>query len=244
MIKHKRGGFSLLETIFAIVIISIILTPIPALLSSIGDSAKVIGYKDAIFSAMSKSMQLTLYRWDEFAKTKYGEDKVTKILETNSSSFGRSSSNPNTRNYGKGFRIFFDNSETNKTLISASGYGSFKDPDEGNDSILYDDIDDWHQNSPFYDIRRGDKAKSIDFNITYNVFYIDDDQLNKSGSHVTIVLDKTPLSKITGDENRTSNLKFIEVQSFEKNSNDKFEFYLHYISSNIGDMTYDSKIIY
>jgi prepilin-type N-terminal cleavage/methylation domain-containing protein len=225
----KRKGFSLIETVFAIVILAIILTPIPTLLKSLGESARFISYKEAMFSATSKAMQMTLYRWDENSCEKYDpNDKNStcktdsKILETNSSNFGRKGDDSSkiVREFGKEYRIFMDESYSKRYSTDEVNFT------EESSSYDYDDIDDWNGKTLEYN------GASIQFQMGVNIFYIDDTDGNFSetnSSEVTLNIDRTPLI------GKTSNIKLLEV---EADGTDEFQFRFHYMSTNIGEFKY------
>jgi len=243
--KIRRGGFSLLETLFAIVVIAIILIPIPKLLQSIADTAEAIAIKDALFSTTTKMMQLSLYRWDEHSKDEHNLSSSNKILDTTTNSFPRISDDNITRVSELENRIFFDPLEFNETQISASIPINFRDADEVNDTVLFDDIDDWNGTKLYYDVSRGDNMKTIDFALYFEVYYIEDNDSNFQNiddSIVQIELNKTNIN--SPDRNLTSNLKLVRIWATQLNSDHPFKFHLDYISINTGESDYGQRIIY
>jgi hypothetical protein len=217
---------------------AIILTPIPQLLNSIGESAESVAQKDALFSATASLMRISLYRWDERTKkevTAFDSHSVTeKILDTNSSNFQRESNESSTRGYGKLYRRYFDSTESNKTLIRATPPESFRDANETS-SIDFDDVDDWNGTLLEFNRSRGDSMQSLEFNLSYQLFYIRDDIsgfTDTTSKEVNITLDKSNLN--SPEQNLTSNIKLLRVHGVQKQSKDNFRFSLDYLSTNIG----------
>jgi len=223
-----RKGFSLIETLFAIVVMALIVTPIPTLLTTINISVKAIQSKDIIFRTVFEMMNISSYRWDKNSESVDGSRN--KILETNSSNFKRGSELINTRNFGKLTRRFFDKNDVNKSRMSATPFKYFNDSGE----ILYSDIDDWNQKMRTFN--NFDK-KLIDFAISFRVFYIKDTGSgnnffsDKNSTEVILEINRTSLPN-----SLTSNLKYIEVIGEENSSNiNRQKFVLHYISANLGE---------
>jgi prepilin-type N-terminal cleavage/methylation domain-containing protein len=150
-LKSKKG-FSLLETVFAIVILALILTPIPTLLQTIATSAKNILSKDILFQVSLETIKKSVYRWDEHSEDNY-LDKDIKVSST-----------------------------------------------------------------------------SMDINVSYDVFYINNKIFSDSNdSELFIKIDKTPL------EANTSNLKLLRVHGVEISDQNPMTIDFHYIAVNIGE---------
>jgi len=237
-----RKGFSLLETIFSIVIIAIILSIIPTMLTTINHSAQSIVSKDILFKTILETINMSIYRWDENSEDNYSfssgdgftvdSDKYywfNKILDTNSSNFQRVNSTKGTRIYElnqpdeNATRKFFrTDREYNKSRISATSSDMFS---ESLKIECFDDIDDW--NGQDFNFSSG----KIDFHISYKIFYIDDTQNQFQSLNTTITI-KIDSNKI----NTTSNLKYIRITGKENTDNkNPQEFSFHYIASNIGE---------
>lgn len=213
-----KNGFSILETLFSIVIIAIILTPIPNIINSIAVSAESVNLKESMFLASSKLMESSASLWDE-----YSEDNESgsedRILETSSSNFVRNGDEL-LRSYGIFYRTFFNkNSDTNLTRISATAPSNFKREISGGYSLA--DIDDWN----------GTEYETGNHKIQFEVFYVKDsgsDFGEKDNKNINLIIDKLPVA-----DEKTSSLKYIQVTGFSKvNNNSEFQF--HYISTNIG----------
>jgi len=233
-----RKGFSLIETLFAIIIMALIVTPIPTLLTTISNSAKAIQSKDLIFRTILETMNLSVYHWDEQSES--NDSSRNKILETNSTTFLRITNN--VRAYETMSRIFFSkNSETNITRISATSPKDFND--SGEDSISdFDDIDDWDGTKIYFN---GVENKMINFTVSFKIFYIEDNTTigfsDQNSSEVNITINRTSLP-----DNQTSNLKYIEITAEEDSSKleDLISFTIHYISVNLGEEpNYENKIL-
>ena len=240
--RKFRKGASLVELLFSIVILAIILSPIPKLINSIGETAEIVALKDAISIGTAKTMQLSLYYWDEHSRSStYGNTR--RILDTNSSNFGRVS-NSIIRACGLTNRLYFVITEdTNRTLISASTPPYFHDDDEYNSS-RYDDFDDWKNFILEYNSSRGADMKSFDFQLSFDIYYISDSYggfLDRNSSRVTIVLDKSDIN--SEDTNLTSNLKFAKLRATQLDSDNPLKFNLQYISANIGEVDYKARYI-
>jgi len=236
-----KKGFSLLETLFSIVIIAIILSIIPTLLKTINSSAKSIVSKDILFQTVLETINMSVYRWDENSEDNYSyssgdgftvdSDKYywfNRVLDTNSSNFKRQDSTVKrayelkTPDINATRRFFRMDREYNSTRISATSSDSFSETTNIN---CFDDIDDWNGQQFYFSSGR------IDFNISYKVFYIADTQngFNSSNnSQVTITIKASEI-------NTTSNLKYIIISGIENIAVNPQEFSLHYIASNIGE---------
>ena len=237
-----KKGFSLLETLFSIVIIAIILSIIPTLLATINNSAKSIVSKDILFQTVLETINMSIYRWDDNSEDNYSyssggdgyaiaTDKYywfNKILDTNSSNFQRSNSTIKrvyefTQSDENATRKYFKTDrEYNSTRISATSSNSFA---ESKNINCFDDIDDWNGQEFSFSSGR------IDFNISYSIFYIDDTRngFEKLSSRVSIKIDDRKI-------NTTSNLKYIIITGIENTeTRTPQEFSLHYIASNIGE---------
>jgi len=241
-----RKGFSLLETLFAIVVMAIIITPIPTLLTTITDSAKSIRSKDILVSTLSETMKSSTYRWDEHSQI--DQKNANLILDTNSKNFARSSniseSNYIVRNYFFNRNYYLDKSaipvpprkfvqlksvDFNQTKTYSTLPKFFKEVDEIYRSD-FDDIDDWNGTVLTF---KNVENKKIDYTVKYFVSYIDDNFSNNNSSKVSLKIDQKSL-----DNSKTSNLKLIQIIGTEisESQNKNIEtFTLHYIASNIGE---------
>jgi len=244
-----RQGFSLLETLFAIVVMAIIITPIPALFTTISDSAKAIQSKDILSSTLSETMKSSTFRWDEHSQG--GGKNANRILDTNSTNFKRSNSletnltNYIVRNYFKNREYYRDelnipipprkffqlkDVDFNRSRIYSTLPKDFKEVDEINRGY-FDDIDDW--NGIVLDFKDVQNMK-VDFKITYKISYIDDNILSSLDNNSSKVSVK--INRLNTLNNQTSNLKLIELVGEENSSIQNYsQFSLHYIATNIGE---------
>ncbi len=210
-----RKSFSLIEILFAIVIISTILTPIPALLGSIEKMAQETFYKNAMFIALKKMMHISSYPWDD--KVFDNIDSIMKILDTNSSYFIRKSQSSIARKYGE-YRVYDYDPK----------YATYPIPTIHTDNNL-SSVDSFNNTS--------DNTSNNDFNIIYNIYYIDDSIFDKNGSKITILLNNTK------EQNVSSNIKIIQATGKQNILNNPYEFKFKYFLTNIGEVDLKGKYI-
>jgi len=225
-----RGGFSLIEVLFSIVILGTMLTAIPTLLGGLKNIEREVLLKDITVLSASKLQQIVTYRWDEEGR----DENVTysRILDINSTFSGDSidlsrEENRTCRNSGLYNREFFANYTKYATTYDSLG----KDSGENN-YLDYDDIDDW--NGVDYNISTtGELSTAIDIDI----FYVDD-SIKFYSTEANYTISKTPL-------NRESNIKYINLKvSLERNrfeGSGVEEFELSVLTTNIGEMEFKKR---
>ena len=211
----KRFGFTLIELIVAIVVISITLMSIPMLLSQANKSDEFSLNQEAILAGMIKMGNILSYPWDEklvnSEKTKYildvtnGDSELDRYSDANSTR--------RIGNFKSKFRRKFYTDETNASVTL--GY------DKGNE---FDDIDDFNGISTHIS-GNGGGDYIRDFNLTTTVNYISD-QADYNSTTLTMDINTATITP-------TTNIKMVEVNVLDNKNNELITTFRAF-SSNIG----------
>jgi prepilin-type N-terminal cleavage/methylation domain-containing protein len=236
----KRSGFSLVELVFAIIIIAISLMSVPMLIGETSKSNQYSFIQESVMAARTKLGNILTFPWDQNSTLKNSKGVITAILvvqthgDSNLSkitgSFYRRGhiKDPKRRHYDTNHTVFaqaiaqdsnitdigdFDNSSTTLTLTGGSGT-------EGDFDYL-------------------DKN---DLNITTRVYFVNDklsaSQSYKDSQILNFVFNPTTKRQ---DAPSSSNIKMVEL-SVESAYSDT-PFILRAFSSNIGGIAaYYSKV--
>jgi prepilin-type N-terminal cleavage/methylation domain-containing protein len=166
----KRSGFSLIELIFAIVIIGITVVSIPILTSATSKGVESNLVQEAVFAASAQMNQVLSYRWDENSIDESIDTSATglaKVINTT----GTGSCDDNKLKPGHIaqalHRRCLDNNST--TASATSTFGNT----DGTETVK-DDIDDFHNVSG--ELFIGDtsaEAYKQDYNYSISVTYSD-----------------------------------------------------------------------
>jgi type II secretory pathway pseudopilin PulG len=202
----KKYSFSLIELVVAIVIIGIVVTAIPAVLTTSGKTAEINLKEKSFFNAYSLVTLLQSQYWDE-NNTK--GDNYYKVLtaDNGDSELMCERTGVIEVNNSSGAVCATDDNKT-----SALGVDSDEDP---NDESTFDDIDDFNNYS----------TEINDFNISVRVKYWDDSG-DYTGKRIYLTEKDTPVSG--------TNLKNVEIIVKSKSNPDETIAVLKYFTSNIG----------
>jgi len=186
MVK-KRYAFSMIELIFAIVIIAIAVMALPVMTQTTGKGIEGNLVQEAIFASAAKLNEITSYRWDENSL----EDNTIRVIWTSDNDCNTSSSS--SQRQGHINRQCLDK---NYSEVQPTNPLGMEEDDNGN----YDDIDDFNDvSAPLYigsvDTAEGYKTSyTMDVNISYASFgRITADSKNIKEINITIMDPNTNL---------------------------------------------------
>ncbi len=207
-----RRGFTLIEIVLSLVVLSILFVSLPKLFFSVNEDMKFSKRKEVFYAPFSLIGYISLLPWDE-NDTESGEvlltDSANENFECNSS-----------LNY---LRIGSFSKERNcKNLLRASLLGS----DFGDES--FDDVDDYDKKTISFIKNRVEYEMKIDVNYLKDdgkVFVYDYDK-----GEVLIDLSKASKSL------KSSNLKEINVTLFRTGRVKRALFSLTYTAANVGEI--------
>lgn len=228
-----KKGFSLVEVVFAIVIISISMMSVPMLLSQSSKSDTFAVVQETILASKSKMGNILSYMWDD--NTYDSTNKLLRILDISASGDselirvegGVNNDNLRIGNIFQDKRRRFHEFKTGKVFPSATTNLSNKKS-----------IDDFHGESIASIGASGGKFDYKDTNMTMtsNIYYISDSATY--GKDITFNFIPNTTNPITSNTNST-NIKMIELRTTTTNLNQTFV--LRSFSSNIGQSTLYSR---
>lgn len=213
MKNHKTfKAFTLLEVVFAVVILGIVVTGMPALLMTDSNSAEESLKQESFSNAFAAISLVNTEYWDENS-TKGDNYYKALAVSSGDTELDCSSSSTNKR-IGK---TELDNGDgricaTDTSTYKASAIGIDAD-ENSSDSSTFDDVDD------FNDFNITNLSK---YEINISVSYLDDDA-NYSDNNITFNLKKSSDEK---------NIKLIQVNVYDKSGHIVSR--LEYFTSNIG----------
>ncbi|SMC10102.1 prepilin-type N-terminal cleavage/methylation domain-containing protein [Nitratiruptor tergarcus] len=189
-----KRSFSLLELIFAIVVISIVMMAIPGIFTQTTSSIEEIIKKEAVFYAYFQNGNILTYRWDENSKIQDYNTSYTVALNTKGGDNELKATKVNNPNY----RIGAVSRQIDLSRFASDTLGL-----ESGESFA-DDIDDF--NNKVITVKKEQDDFIVDMNIKTKISYLQDSsdytQTNLSFSHLSPSLDTSSLS---------TNLKLIET---------------------------------
>ena len=217
----NRAGFSMIELIFAIVIIAISVMTIPLMLTQSSNNNSFSLMQESILAARTKMGNILTHDWD---RNSVDVDGYTRVLDVQNGAddLNRSATSLAIQrrigHIAKNKRRRFHNGDLlNKTF-----------PSTVIDENSITNLNDFHQQNILVDAN--DTLDYLrDFNVTTKVFYISD-KTNYTGQNITFDFDissKKPINNV----NNSTNIKMVEL--FVQ-SNDAKPFRLRAFSSNIG----------
>jgi hypothetical protein len=218
----KRGGFSLVELVFSIIVIAIALMTVPLMLGQSSQSNQYALMQESILAARTKMGNILSFRWDENAADANGS--VVRVLDVAN---GASALDRNTTFRRKGhieedYRRRMTDSEVNASL--------------GQETVdVFDDIDDFDGESAIVAASGAAGVQGTfdyldkDLNLTTIVRFISDDT-NYSKQSITFDFN---VSTATSNINQSTNIKMIELNATSTNRAD-LPFVFRTFSSNIG----------
>ena len=219
----KRRGFSLIELVFAIVVIAISLMTVPLMLNQGAKSNQFALMQESILAAHTKMGNILSFKWDENSGD--NNDTIVRVLDVTAgdSQLDRKTAVRRVGHIHDDLRRRMQDSETNATSLGALGIEV---------ADLYDDIDDFNGKSvivaPVGAATQKGKFDYLDadLNLTTSVTYISDDV---NYSQQDIAFDFNASDVITAG---SSNIKMVELNATSVNSDIPFVFRM--FSSNIG----------
>ena len=194
MVK-KRAAFSMIELIFAIVVIAIATMSLPTMTQTTGKGIEGNLVQEAIFASAAKLNEITSYRWDENSL----EDNTIRVIWTSDNDCNASSSSSQRQGH------------INRQCLNKN-YSEVQPTDplgmEADDNGSYDDIDDFNDVSEaLYIDESGSVAVgsaagyktpyTMDVNISYASFgTITADSKNIKEINITIIDPDTNLTTL------------------------------------------------
>jgi competence protein ComGC len=192
----NRSAFSLIELVFAIVIIAISLMTIPLMLTQSSNNDSFAIMQESILAARTKVGNILSWEWDRNSSAPSGYIKVLDVKK------GDSELDRNDTVYRVGHinyhnrRRFYDGNLTDKTF-----------PSNVVDSVNIKAIGDFDTNVTAMDANSS-LDYVTDFNITTRVFYVSD---SADYNATTINFDFNTTGKPIKDINNSTNIKMVEV---------------------------------
>jgi len=195
----KKSSFSLIELIFAIVIVGITVTAIPMLLNTSSNNMETNLESKTFYNAYGVLMSIKTLDWDE-NNTK--DDNFYKVLTANDGD--------NELKCERNGTVELNNSSGADCDDNTTSHIGIDDGEDANDSSTFDDVDDFNDynvtNLAHYDIRIGVRYVKDDTDYSAkNIFYNDDlttsnntnikeielNITNKSGKLIAIIKGKS-----------------------------------------------------
>ncbi len=214
----KRGGFTFIELVVAIVVMSIAIMSVPLLLSQTSKTDEFSISQEAILAGATKICNILTYPWDDKL---VGLLSVKYILDVSNGDdeLNRSITDTNRRkgNFKANYRRKFNSNLTFASLTLGRAGDT--------NTTVYNDLDDF--NGTVQTITSGGVGDYIkDFNLTTTIKYISD---SANYSQTTLNFGELNISSSTP----STNLKMIEVKVTDPNSNEEITT-LRAFSANIG----------
>lgn len=210
-----KRSFTLIELIFAIVIISIALLSVPILFSQVTRGTEEAIKVEAIYQASRTMGTILTHAWDENSPS--SETRFSRILDVTN---GDSECN---RIGATRFRKADFNQKATRRFFAAMTYATATLGQEG---TLTNDIDDFHNKSET--ISKNSNDIILDMQLTTKVFYISD-ATNYAAQHINFNVSTTQATAST-------NIKMIEINLTNPNNNDEILVFRAF-SCNIGEKT-------
>ncbi len=209
-----RKGFTLIELIVAIVVISIALMSVPLLLSQANKSNEFNINQEAILAGATKIGDILTYPWNESNASQTLQVFDVTQGDNNLSRYPDNTSTRRIGHFKENYRRKFYSQITQASLIL--GHENTND---------FDDIDDF--NGITESITNGGVGDYIkDFNITTTVKYIDDNATYSSSPLLNMNINTIGVTPST-------NLKMVEVKVVDTTNNEHITT-LRAFSANIG----------
>lgn len=214
-----RKAFTLIELIFALVIMGVVFLTLPMILINNSSNLERNLMQEAIFASSTKMGQILTYHWDENSASNVGSIATSNVLETSGDSeLGRSG----TSYFRKGHiqqdshrRMDFNSSTTkSSSTIGIEGL---------------DDIDDF-SGTYSTDLTGSVNGYKKDYNITTTVTYVSDAALYSATN-------MTDFDFTTATAPGTTNLKMIEITTYEIGKTSPI-LKLRAYSANIGEVDF------
>lgn len=212
-----RRAFNLIELIFTIVIMAGIFAVIPKIIFATNKSDSFAMKQDALFNAVSLTNIASSLAWDE------NNSESLSLLATLNNNIPC-----NTTTFLRLGGFLGDNTRNCKELLSASAIGS----EEGNNYLIFDDIDDFNGSSIDVNIDGNEKYK-----LYTEVRYLDDAIFNPVvNNKMTITLDSSIHANTSNIKKFKTVVGYVGGRGKDKNISS-----FYYYSTNIGQITLNSE---
>lgn len=164
--QFSRSAFTLLEVVFAIVVMAIVIVSLPVVMGSNQKGIDTTIVQEAIFGASAELNQVLSYRWDENSINEIDDPfALSKVIETGDCSNTNTSLNYRLRPGHIAQPLHRRCLEQNATLVTS-------EVDFGQDSGDMDDIDDINRSSKSMFINVGTASGyKQDFKSELNITY-------------------------------------------------------------------------
>lgn len=215
----KRGGFTFIELVVAIIVMSIAIMSVPLLLSQTSKSDEFSISQEAILAGATKIGNILTYPWDDKLVGSLSVKHILDVTNGDSELDRYPDTNSTTRigNFKTSFRRKYDANQTFASLTLGRAGDT--------NTTVYNDLDDF--NGTVQTITSGGVGDYIkDFNLTTTIKYISD-----SANYSLTTLNFGELN--SSSSTPSTNLKMIEVKVTDPNSNEEITT-LRAFSANIG----------
>jgi len=225
----RRTAFTMIELIFAIVIIAIVVISMPMMMKTNQDAVEGNVVQEALFASSAKMMQVLSYPWDEHSVDSANPNTYGKIVyvATGDNSYYRKDANGSfdTNSSYRVGHILQDNHRRFHYYTSADANVSAINVDD-NSSI--DAIDDRNESGRHFDFAGGSAGGyKTDYTMDVDVSYISDASTTTGSSNAFNFSIISP---------GPSNMKLITVTIKDKNGNPLT--LLRSYSANIGEFDF------
>lgn len=233
MVRH---AFTMIELIFALVIMGIVFVSLPVILLRNADALEENLIQESIFLASAKMNHITSFQWDEnSSETGVGTLSTADVIDV--SGTGASSLDRNVSDFRVGH---FQEDKHRRMSPIGNSRSATAISDLGREGVIYDDIDDFDDfNNTALVLSAGTVTSATGYKKAYRidvaVYYVDDDDggaFFNGAATQDFTFGTTPA---TG----TTNLKMIEV-SIDQNDTTGWEqtLLLRSYAANIGETDY------
>ena len=207
----KKYSFTLIELIVALIVIGIVVTSIPMILTTVSNNQQTNMQEKSFFNAYALVTLMQTQEWDENNTV---DDNYYKVLTSENG-------DDELKCIRKGV-VQLDNSSGANCATGDHNGTSTIGPDAGEDDVSkFDDIDDFN-----------DYVTTVnDYNISVKVSYVND-KTDYTLKNISINGEE--------EKNNDSNVKFVELNVTD-NSSKKIIAVLKYFSSNIGMVKIESR---
>lgn len=199
-----KRGFSLIEVVFAIVIISISLMSVPMLLKETAKSNEYSIMQEAILATSTKMGNIISYPWD---KNSY--DSTNKILRTLDVSNGDSELDRKPGVNDDNLRVGHIYADKRRRFFDVLKYPSGVYPDITVILSNKRSINDFHRETSIIGGSGGFDYKDSGMSMTSFISYIDD-AANYSSTIVTAKINSSTSNPITSNV-RSTNIKMVQI---------------------------------
>jgi type II secretory pathway pseudopilin PulG len=192
-----RRAFSIVELIFAIILIALVVSILPKLVYQSYKSLDFSINQEAILMAITKNYNILSYRWDENSTDELNYISINRVLDVKNG-------DPELERVGSSrYRVGHIQSSDRRQFFQYDNNFSHQTMGlDSSDGSVADDIDDFHLTQVTVSAEGKDGYKNQYF-ISNRVFYISD-SADYSQKHLYVTMDFSPISG-------TSNIKVIET---------------------------------